>query len=131
LYIVLTAQPHKFFKRDGDDIILELPINVAQAALGDELEIPILEGSTTIKIPAGVQSGKVMRLKGKGISHLKGAGRGDQVVVLRVVIPQALDAQQRRLFQELAKSLGKPDLKADKGFLGRIKDALGGTPSER
>ncbi len=106
LYITLAIKQHEFFQRDGDDIIYELPINFAQAALGTEVEVPTLDGKTKLKIPAGSQTGKVFRLKNKGIPHLHRRGRGDQLVALRVVTPDSLTKKQRQLFQELADTLG-------------------------
>ena len=98
-------QEHEFFKREGNDILYELPINFAQAALGDEVEIPTIEGKASIKVPPGTQAGKVIQLKGKGIPHR--SGRGNLLVKIRVVTPEKLDHEQRQLFQELARSLGK------------------------
>ena len=106
LYVVISVSRHKFFTRDGDDVLFELPVNFAQAALGYEVDVPTLYGDTRLKIPAGSQSGKVFRLKDKGIPHLHRGGRGDQLVVLRVVTPESLSKEQRRLFEELAKSMG-------------------------
>lgn len=108
LYISLSIKQHKFFTRDGDDILYELPINFTQAALGTELEVPALEGNIKLKIPAGSQTGQVIRLKNKGISHLHGGRRGDQLVKLRVVTPDSLTERQRQLFEELAKTFGPP-----------------------
>jgi molecular chaperone DnaJ len=105
LYVIVSVQPHKIFKRDGDDIVFELAVNFAQAALGGEAEVPTLYGPCNLKIPAGSQTGKVFRLKDKGIPHLHGRGQGDQMVVLRVMTPESLTKEQRRLFEELAKSL--------------------------
>jgi molecular chaperone DnaJ len=105
LYVVLSVDEHEYFEREGDDVLYELPVNFAQAALGTELEIPTLYGSTKLKIPAGSQSGRVFRLKDKGINHLHGHGRGDQLVQLRVVTPESLNKEQRKLFEELARSL--------------------------
>lgn len=105
LYLNLSVKPHKFFRRDGNDILYELPINFAQAALGTEVEVPTLEGSVKLKILAGSQTGKVFRLKNKGISHLNGGGRGDQLVTLVVVTPESLNKKQRQLFEELGKTL--------------------------
>ena len=105
LYISLSVKQHEFFKRDGDDILYELPITFAQAALGTEVEVPILESSVKLKIPAGSQTGQVFRLKKKGIPHLRGGGRGDQLVRLLVVTPDSLTKEQRQLFEELAKTL--------------------------
>jgi len=106
LYITLAIKQHDFFQRDGDNIIYELPINFAQAALGTEVEVPTLDGKTKLKIPAGSQTGAVFRLKNKGIPHLHRRGRGDQLVTLRVITPDSLTKKQRQLFQELADTLG-------------------------
>lgn len=106
LFIDVAVAQHEFFSRDGDDILYELPINFAQAALGIEVEIPTLDGKTKLKVPAGSQSGQVFQLKNKGVTHLRGRGRGDQLVTLQVVTPSSLTREQRQLFEELAKTLG-------------------------
>jgi len=125
LYITLSVQEHRFFKRDGNDILYELPINFAQAALGDEVEVPILGGKVNIEIPSGTQTGQVFRLKGKGIPYLHRSGQGDQLVKVRVVTPERLDEEQRQLFLELAKSLGEARVseKGKRRFFNRIKKA--------
>ena len=105
LYVTIGVLEHEFFTRDGDDIIYELPINFAQAALGDEMEIPTLYGNEKISIPHGSQTDREFRLKNKGITHLGRNGRGDQIVSLRVVTPESLTREQRKLFEELADSL--------------------------
>ncbi len=109
LYITILVKAHETFKRDGDDILYELPINFAQAALGTEVEVPTLEDNVKLKIPAGSQTGQVFRLKHKGVPHLHGRGRGDQFVSLRIVTPDPLTGQQRHLFEELAKTLVTPE----------------------
>ncbi len=106
LYVVLSVARHEFFAREDDDVLFELPVNFAQAALGTEVELPTLYGKSKIKIPSGSQTGKVFRLKDKGIPHLHGNGRGDQMVRLLVVTPESLSKEQRKLFEELARSLG-------------------------
>ena len=106
VYVVISVGEHEYFTREGDDVIYDLSINFAQAALGTELEIPTLYGPTKLKIPAGSQSGRVFRVKDKGINHLNGHGRGDELVQLRVVTPESLNKEQRKLFEELARSLG-------------------------
>ena len=122
LYVTLSVKPHEFFIRENDDIIYELPINIAQAALGAELEIPTLGSKTKLKIPAGSQTGKTFRLKGYGISHLRGNGRGDQLVNLFVVTPEKLTDKQRKLFQELADSLNSENVsEKGKGFLKKFR----------
>jgi molecular chaperone DnaJ len=111
LYVMVSVKPHEYFTRDGDDVIYELPVNIAQATLGVELPVPTLHGVCELKIPAGSQSGKAFRLKNKGIPHLHGRGSGDQLVVLRVVTPESLNKEQRRLFEELSKTLGREKAK--------------------
>jgi molecular chaperone DnaJ len=128
LYIILSVKQHNFFTRDGDNILYELPINFAQAALGAEVEVPTLEGETKLQIPAGSQTGTVFRLKGQGVSHLNRSGRGDQLVTLFVVIPDKLTEQQRQLFRELADTLSPnnmPPTKKWKGWLDRVRTTFG------
>ncbi len=105
LYVTLSVLEHEYFTRDDDDILYELPVNFAQAALGTEVEVPTLYGKTKLKIPAGSQTGKVFRLKNQGVSHLRRNGRGDQLVTLFVVTPESLTKQQRQLLEELASTL--------------------------
>jgi len=105
LYIAVSVEQHELFIRDDDNILYELPINFAQAALGTEVEVPTLDGEVKLKVPASSQTGKVFQLKNKGISHLHRNGRGDQLVRLLVVTPESLTEKQRQLFQELANSL--------------------------
>jgi molecular chaperone DnaJ len=132
LFVVLSVQPHAFFRRRGDDIFMDLQINVAQAALGDEIQIPTIDGTTTLTIQPGTQSGAVFKLRGQGAPRLdrsgRGAnyGRGDQHIIIQVATPQKLTPEQRTLFQELAKTLGKEVVpQRDKGILSQLKDALG------
>lgn len=128
LYVTLSVRKHKFFQREGDDILYELPINFAQASLGDELEIPSVDGPIVLKIPAGSQTGKVFRFKEKGVPHLRRPGRGDQLVRLYVVTPTNLDEKQKKLIRELAKTLGEAKLpQEEKGFFEKIKDTLSGS----
>ena len=127
LYITLSVSPHEFFTRDGYDILYELPVNFAQAALGVELEIPTLNGKSKLKIPPGSQTGEVFQFKGQGIPHLHRSGRGDQLVTLFVVTPEKLTEKQRQLFEELANSLDPANMpkKNGKGFLDRLRNAFG------
>lgn len=105
LYIGLSVLKHDFFARRGDDIYYELTLNIARAALGTEVEIPTLEDKAKLKIPAGTQTGQVFKLKHKGVPHLNGHGRGDQFVTAKVITPEGLSSQQKRLFEELEKTL--------------------------
>jgi molecular chaperone DnaJ len=106
LYVVVEVRKHRFFTREGDNIVYDLPVNFAQAALGAEIDVPTLYGAQKLKVPAGSQTGRVFRLKDRGVPRLRGMGRGDQLVVLRVVTPESLSKEQRRLFEELSRSLG-------------------------
>jgi molecular chaperone DnaJ len=108
LYVVVSVAVHKYFNREGDHVLYELPVTFPQAALGDEVEVPTLHGGYKVKIPSGSQSGKIIRLKDQGIPHLHGRGRGEQLVILRVKTPESLTREQRKLFEQLAKSMG-PD----------------------
>jgi len=126
LYVVLSVQPHKFFRRSDHDLILDLGINFAQAALGDRVTIPTLEGETELTIPPGTQTGTTIRLRGKGVPYLRRNGRGDLLVNIRVITPTHLDEKQRRLFQELSKTLGHEIIpQTEKGFFDKVIDAIG------
>lgn len=127
LYVMLDIQPHQYFVREGNNVVLELRLNVAQATLGDDVTVPTLDGEETLRIPPATQTGQVFRLRGKGVPYLRQNGRGDQVVVTRVVVPTRLTEQQRKLFQELAKTMEPEHVSEDRddSFFGRIKDALG------
>ena len=125
LYVGLEVLPHPVFKREGDDLVLELPVNIAQAALGDEVEVPTLDGPYVLHIPSGVQTGKVYTLRHKGVHHVGSQRRGDLHIVLRVVTPEHLNDAQKRLLRELAKSLGENN-HDDKGLFGKIKSRLSG-----
>jgi molecular chaperone DnaJ len=126
LYIVIQVKQHKYFRRREYDILMDLNINVAQAALGAEVQVPTVDGPDTLRIPAGTQPGKVLHLRNKGVPHLRGNGRGDQLVVVNVEIPNRLNQEQRELFEELAKSLGSEVRPQERGFLDWLKEALGG-----
>lgn len=134
LYIYIRVRPHEIFTRDDTDIYMEQKINVAQAALGDEIEVPTLEGRIKFTIPAGVQSGARFRLKGKGVKGMRSYGKGDQYVTVIVETPKNLTDEQRQLFEKLADSLERFDgrsakgtrrtekKKEDKGFFDKMKD---------
>ena len=126
LYVVVGVTPHAFFRRKDEDIIVELSINVAQATLGDDIEVPTIDGKERLTIPNGTQTGNVFRMKGKGVPHLRRSSRGDQLVLVTVSTPQNLTVEQRRLFAELAKTLGKEVIpQQEKGFFDKLKDAFG------
>jgi molecular chaperone DnaJ len=107
LYIFIHVEPHEFFQRDGSDVYSQIPISITQAALGGTVEVMTLEGQDKLKIPKGTQNGKTFRLKGKGIPHLRGFGRGDQIVQVLVKVPTNLNKKQEDLLKEFAKLSGE------------------------
>lgn len=129
LYVVIQVLKHEFFERRGSDILLDMEINVAQAALGDEIIVPTIDGEEKLVIPPGTQSGSVFRLRGRGVPHLRRDGRadrGDQHVIAQVAIPHSLTEEQRELFKELARTLGKEVIpQRERGILSQLKNALG------
>lgn len=127
LYVKVRVQTHKYFERRNKTIHNTVGINVAQAALGDEIEIDTLEGPVVFKIPAGTQSGQQFRLRGKGVPDMRGGERGDQIVTVNVLIPKKLSGEQEELFEKLSASLGKEvtHQPKGKGFFDRVKDAMG------
>jgi molecular chaperone DnaJ len=100
LYVFLTVEEHGFFARSGDDIVCRIPISFVQAALGATIEVPTLEEKEKLKIPKGTQNGRAFRLKGKGITHLRGYGRGDQIIEIMVQTPTDLNKRQEELLRE-------------------------------
>ena len=101
LYLSVTVRLHPLFERKGDDLYLELPLTVPEAALGTEVPVPTLKGSVSMKIPPETSGGKTFRLPGYGMPHLKGGGAGDQYVKIKVVLPSGLTAREKALFEEL------------------------------
>lgn len=126
LYVMADVKPHQYFRRKGNDILLDLRINVAQAALGADVQVPTVDGLENLRIPVGSQPGKVLRLRGKGVPYLRGNGRGDQLVVLNVEVPTKLTSEQRKLMEQLAVSLGSEVRPQERGFFDWLKDTLGG-----
>jgi molecular chaperone DnaJ len=126
LFVITRVKQHKYFRRRENDILLDLDINVAQAALGAEVEIPTVDGPVKLKIPSGTQPGKVLRVRGKGVPRLQGSGRGDQLVVVNIEVPSHLTNEQRNLFEQLAKSLGSEVRPQERSFLDWLKETLGG-----
>lgn len=126
LYVMLHVKPHAFLQRRDQDIVLNLNINIAQAALGDEIRVPTVDGEEKLAIPAGTQPGSSVRLKGRGVPRLRGTGRGDQIVIFNVVVPTQLDAHQKDLLAQLGKTLGREVTpQAGRGLLERLRETLG------
>ena len=124
LHVTVLVRPHPFFERDGYDVWCEVTISFAQAALGDTLEVPTLEGKVRYDVPAGTQPGTVFKLKGRGIQSLNGRGKGDQLVRLIVDVPKNLTSRQKELLREFEKESGSKAPSGDgngKGFFGKKK----------
>jgi molecular chaperone DnaJ len=130
LYVVIRVKPHAYFRRIEDTIHLELAINITQAALGDEVEVPTLDGNELMTIPAGTQTGDTIRLRGKGVPRLRRDGtsarRGDEVVTIQVRTPTNLTKEQRNLLLELGKTLDREVVpQREKSIFDRLREAFG------
>jgi molecular chaperone DnaJ len=127
LYVVVRVREHAVFKRDGSNLFCEIPVTVTQAALGASVEIPTLDGSRTkLHVPEGMQPGTVLRVRHQGFPHLGGKGRGDLHVLVRVVVPTRLTSEQKKLLEQLGRTLPVPDIDGkDRTLLDRMKDILG------
>ena len=126
LYLLISVRRHQYFKRRENDILLDLDINIAQAVLGAEVSVPTVDGPDLLRIPPSTQPGKVLRIRGKGVPHLRSSGRGDQLIVINIAIPKTLTTEQRNLFEQLAKSLGSEVRPQERSFFDWLKDTLGG-----
>lgn len=122
LYVYLYVKPHKFFERDGTTVLCEVPINIVQATLGAEIKVPTLDGQVVMKVPEGTQPGKVLRLKGKGITSLRNGVRGDQLVTIKVVVPTKLTDKQKDSLKKFAEISGDNINPEEKSFLKKIAD---------
>lgn len=124
LYIQIRVTPHKLFKRQGVDMVCEVPISFIKASLGGEITVPTLEGDQKQSISEGTQPGTVIKLKGKGIPRIRGNGRGDLYVQLNVEIPKKLNDKQRELLNKLAQEFGEEPMDGKKSFMDKVKDAF-------
>jgi len=133
LYVVVHAQEHEFFKRDGLNLFCEVPVNFTTVVLGGEVQVPTLDGSETVKVPEGTQTGTTLRLRGKGMPEVGGRGRGDLFATIQVQTPKKLSKEQRHLFEQLAKVLPKEnfeprphqDEQDERNLFDRVKDMFG------
>ena len=125
LYVVLHVQAHEMFQRDGDDLLCEVPVSFVQAALGAEIEVPTLDGRSTIKIPAGTQPGTTFRVKGRGVKNLQGYGCGDLRVRIQVEVPTRLTAEQKARLQEFAELCGEDANPISKSFFEKARKLFG------
>jgi len=123
--VFIQEKKHESFTRDGNNVIYQLPISFSQAVLGDEIQVPTLTGKAMMKVPAGTQSGRIFRLRGKGIPDVDGRGVGDQLVQIVVWTPQDLSGQERELFEELARLEKKRADSEGKSFFEKMRAAFG------
>lgn len=124
LYVVFRVKASNQFDRDGSEIYYELPINIVQASLGDEVEVPTVHGKVKLKIPAGTQTGTNFRLRGKGAPKLRGTGTGDQHVKVKLMTPKNLTKEQTDLLRQFAKSSGMEVEEQDGSIFDKVKDAF-------
>jgi molecular chaperone DnaJ len=125
LYVVVHVKDHPLFVREDTEVLCEMPISFVQASLGAQLDVPTLEGKVKFKIPAGTQSGKVFRLKGKGIPHLHGSGRGDQHVRVVVETPTHLTAEQKALLERFGELASEQTHPQTKSFFDKVRELFG------
>jgi molecular chaperone DnaJ len=128
LYVYLAVEEHPIFSREGQDIICDVPISFSQATLGTEIDVPTLTGNSKLKIVAGTQPGHVIRLKGKGFPHLRGAGSGDELCRIIVEIPTKLSPRQKELLQEFDSLSSEHATPIAKGFFDKVKEVFGDKP---
>jgi molecular chaperone DnaJ len=124
LIILIEEKPHEIFERHGDDILCELPVSFATAALGGKVEVPTLTGAARLDVPKGTQSHKVFRLRGQGLPHLRAGRRGDLLVRVRIWTPKKLSSDERLLLEKL-KEIESPTPKPGRGLFERIRDTFG------
>jgi molecular chaperone DnaJ len=122
LYVFIKVKEHPIFERQEDDLHCTVPVNVAQAALGTEIELLTLDGLQTVKVSEGTQSGTRVRLRGLGVPHLQGSGRGDMFVHILVHIPSKLTREQRKMFEQLRETLPAENEPHEKSILEKVKD---------
>jgi molecular chaperone DnaJ len=125
LFVLIKVRQHLIFKRQGNDVICDMPITFVQAALGSELEVPTLDGKVRYSIPEGTQTGSVFRLKNKGIPSIRGNGRGDQYIKVEIEVPKKLNEKQKAILKEFSDISGDDVHEQRRGFFDKMKDALG------
>ncbi len=125
LHVVLTVKEHTVFRRDGDDLLCEVPISFVQAALGGEVDVPTMTGKARISVANGTQSGTKFRLKGRGVKNVQGYGTGDLIVKVNVEVPQKLNAQQRAALESFARVCDENVNPQARSFFDRAKEFFG------
>lgn len=122
LYISIAVKPHKLFKREGNDLLLDMPISITQAALGAEIDVPTLESPVKQRIPEGTQTGTQFRIKGKGIPSLRNGVKGDLVLTVNVEVPRRLTEKQKDILRQFDQSLGGKEYEGRKSFAEKLKE---------
>jgi molecular chaperone DnaJ len=123
LYVVLRVRNHATLRRQDQDVVYELRVNIVQAALGDRIEVPTLDGDVEVTVPAGTQYGQTFRLPGRGMPNVRTGRRGDQFVVVQIVVPKDLTADQKAQLRKVGGLTGKPE-KVSKGFFEKLREAI-------
>nr|WP_297172789.1 molecular chaperone DnaJ [uncultured Agathobaculum sp.] len=124
LFVTVSIRPHPIFTREGQDVYVEIPVSFTQAALGDTLRVPTIDGRVEYKMPEGTQPGTVFRMKGKGIQNVSGRGRGDQYVRVSIEVPRGLSDKQKHLLREFEEMATDENQSKRKGFWDKVKDAF-------
>ena len=104
LYVVSRVEESKIYERRGDDLVVTVPVPYSTAALGGSVEVPTPDGPVSLKVPSGTEDGKLLRIKGRGVPHVKGGGRGDLLARIRIEVPKKVSKKQRDLLEELQKA---------------------------
>jgi molecular chaperone DnaJ len=125
LYVVISVKEHPLFTREEQDVVCEVPLSFPQAALGCTLEVPTLDGKVQMKVPGGTQPGAVFRLRNKGIPALRGSGRGDQLVKVRIEVPKKLNAEQTKLLEQFVEASNPENHPENKSFFDKVKELFG------
>lgn len=122
LFVTIHIKPHPIFKREGFDVVCDVPISFTQAALGAEIDIPTIDGKMTYTIPEGTQPGTIFKIRGKGIKHLRSSARGDQYIRVNIEVPVKLTTKQKDILRQFAEVSGDEGLEQKKGFFEKMKD---------
>jgi len=132
LYVVVQVSEHEFFRRDGNNLFCEIPVNFTTVTLGGEIQVPTLDGNDSVKVPEGTPTGTTLRLRGKGLPDVNGRGRGDLFETVQVQTPKKLTREQRRIIEDLAKVLPKEKFEPrqrededERNLFDRVKDMFG------
>jgi molecular chaperone DnaJ len=126
LHVVVRVQPHDLYQREGDHLVMKMPISFTQAALGAEIDAPSIDGTTPLTIPKGTPHGTLLKITGKGLPNLRSQRRGDMGVVVLIEVPKKLSARQEEILREFAKTEEKSVMPERDGFWKKVKEAFSG-----